>query len=438
MQGNLCQINHRPLLQTTAQLGPLPLSLKSQPLSCPSQPAAAPAVVPSSNTNTNQSAGVSQAHCSHTVSGHGDLPKYTKPTAFEACAGPLTDVAPAQHGSGGAVPSAVVVPRTSPLQLWHEGACLLHLELAKIDSGMASLVMSMLQLDPQDRVSAAGALKHSFLAGACPGLQVPCPVVELAPGTGQQTSLRVLQTASCQKHEASQWDHEAVRSPVHMDPQRLDQATRNHVDSKLQQPEQAVQHPLGIPLLPSKASLSLPAQAGKDTLQQPHAKALQQGTSTAQQLHPESLSSVLHGLSKPEGFTAAPLSFQPLAQVPQGATPSVAAQYKQSAAATLPGETGHTAQLTLRADLHSTLQPKQTHQPLPLSADKAHSTAVGQVSKTDEHASMVQQLKQADDRAKHLLLADQQVVGSQGGPCSHTGMQQNGHGVKEMLAAQHV
>ena len=58
------------------------------------------------------------------------------------------------------------------LGLLHEGACPLHLELAKVDPTMASLVMAMLRYDHEQRVSAAEALQHPFLSELSPVLQL--------------------------------------------------------------------------------------------------------------------------------------------------------------------------------------------------------------------------------------------------------------------------
>ncbi|DBA94072.1 TPA: hypothetical protein ACH3X1_001720 [Trebouxia sp. C0004] len=66
-----------------------------------------------------------------------------------------------------------IVAQAGPLKMWHERASPLHLELAKVDPSMASLVMSMLDYDPQTRMSAAQALSHPFLKGLSPALQLP-------------------------------------------------------------------------------------------------------------------------------------------------------------------------------------------------------------------------------------------------------------------------
>lgn len=93
----------------------------------------------------------------------------------------------AQSSDNAAAQASALAVTSGPMKLWHEEACPLHLELAKIDPGMASLIMSMLRLNPQDRVSASVALKHSFLAGACPPLQLPsAPAGGHAGETDQQ------------------------------------------------------------------------------------------------------------------------------------------------------------------------------------------------------------------------------------------------------------
>ena len=62
--------------------------------------------------------------------------------------------------------------RPGQLKLLHETACPLYLDLAKVDSSMASFVMSMLRYDPQERISAAEALSHPFLLDLLPVLQL--------------------------------------------------------------------------------------------------------------------------------------------------------------------------------------------------------------------------------------------------------------------------
>ena len=66
-----------------------------------------------------------------------------------------------------------ITAQAGPLQMWHERASPLHLELAKVNPSMASLVTSMLDYDPQTRMSAAEALSHPFLRGLSPTLQLP-------------------------------------------------------------------------------------------------------------------------------------------------------------------------------------------------------------------------------------------------------------------------
>ena len=61
---------------------------------------------------------------------------------------------------------------TGQLEMMHETACPLQMELAKVDPAMSSLVMAMLQYHPQKRVSAAEALSHPFLSELSPALRL--------------------------------------------------------------------------------------------------------------------------------------------------------------------------------------------------------------------------------------------------------------------------
>ena len=58
------------------------------------------------------------------------------------------------------------------LDMLHETACPLHLELARVEPTLASLVMAMLRYDPEQRVSAGEALRHPFLSELSPVLQL--------------------------------------------------------------------------------------------------------------------------------------------------------------------------------------------------------------------------------------------------------------------------
>ncbi|KAK9918761.1 hypothetical protein WJX75_006665 [Coccomyxa subellipsoidea] len=67
--------------------------------------------------------------------------------------------------SGAAV---AFMPATMPGQMWHEALSPLGQELAKVDRGLADLVMGMLQLDASQRLTAAAALLHPFFDAVSP------------------------------------------------------------------------------------------------------------------------------------------------------------------------------------------------------------------------------------------------------------------------------
>lgn len=180
----------------TAQLGYLPADLKHQSHHITAAAAATP--TPRAPTSSNT----------------------TAPTAPRQ----LTTAASLQSNAYFPAEPVPMGANPSPLKLWHEDACPLHLELAKVDPCMASLVMSMLQLDPRDRVSAANALKHSFLAGASPALQVPLLGAEVAGGCMGSTS---------------QQPEQATQKYMGSKPQLPDQARMRHIRSAPQQPDQA-------------------------------------------------------------------------------------------------------------------------------------------------------------------------------------------------------
>ena len=127
-------------VQMTAQLGPLPPSLRSL---LPAQ--ASPIMVAQAAPPIHESAHKGTDSVQTSRWAHGQ-----------------------QVGSMCSVPA-----QAGPLQMWHERASPLHLELAKVDPSMASLVMSMLDYDPQTRMSAAQGLSHPFLRGLSPALQLP-------------------------------------------------------------------------------------------------------------------------------------------------------------------------------------------------------------------------------------------------------------------------
>ena len=134
-------------MQMTVQLGPLPSALTphSGPLTRaqgrPSQGRGPPAPCPSGPTAL------------YSQLAHDSTSRQPHPTQPKSAAGSLR----LQRGR---------------LQLLHEAACPLHLELAKVDSSMASLVMAMLRYDPEQRVSAAEALQQPFLSALSPVLQL--------------------------------------------------------------------------------------------------------------------------------------------------------------------------------------------------------------------------------------------------------------------------
>ena len=209
----------------TAQLGYLPADLKHQSHHLTAAAAATPTPPASSNT--------------------------TAPTAPRQ----LTTAASLQSNAYFPAEPVAMGANPGPLKLWHEDACPLHLELAKVDPCMASLVMSMLQLHPRDRVSAANALKHSFLAGASPALQVPFLGAEVAGGCMGSTS---------------QQPEQATQRYMGSKPQLPDQTRMRHIRSAPQQPDQATAGVLmsTIPQLDQKIhATQTPAQPDQATLQ---------------------------------------------------------------------------------------------------------------------------------------------------------------------------
>ena len=131
----------------TLQLGPLPSALTAQSDLCtrahglPSQGRAPQAPCPS-----DQQAPRSQQ-------AHGSMSGQHQPPQQKSLAGSLSI-------------------KKGKLDLLHEVACPLYLELAKTDPNMASLVMAMLRYDPEQRISAAEALQHPFLSELSPLLQL--------------------------------------------------------------------------------------------------------------------------------------------------------------------------------------------------------------------------------------------------------------------------
>ena len=135
----------------TAQLGPLPPSLQSH---SPAQASPAQA---------------SGAQASPIIAAQAAPPTHV-PAHVPAHKG--TDSVQNYSWSHGQQVGSITT-QPGPLKMWHERARPLHLELAKVDPSMASLVMSMLDCNPQTRMSAAQALTHPFLRGLNPALQLP-------------------------------------------------------------------------------------------------------------------------------------------------------------------------------------------------------------------------------------------------------------------------
>ncbi len=142
-----CKSPSSALMQMTAQLGPMPAFFTS--LKKP-----APLVQPQDPNMQIPATTVSQA---------ASLPQSTIPSHKPSLQHPAC-VHEGQVGS--------ISPQTGALSMWHERACPLHVELARVDPSMASMIMSMLHYDPQTRVSAGQALKHPFLKGLSPMLQM--------------------------------------------------------------------------------------------------------------------------------------------------------------------------------------------------------------------------------------------------------------------------
>ena len=142
-------------MQMTAQLGPLPLSMRSD---SPAQASAAPA-------STAKAPPIIVAQGSPVMVAQAGPPSHVP-------AHKGTDSVP-NHGWSHGQQVGSITAQAGPLKMWHERASPLHLELAKVDPSMASLVMSMLDYDPQTRMSAAQALTHPFLRGLSPELQLP-------------------------------------------------------------------------------------------------------------------------------------------------------------------------------------------------------------------------------------------------------------------------
>ena len=140
----------------TAQLGPLPSSLPTHPSTHASAtPASGIAAAPSTQNAAHSSQRSVQTHSK----------------------------AQGQHATS-------ITAQTGVLTLWHERASPLHLELAKVDPSMASLVISMLKYDPQTRISAAQALRHPFLRGLSPMLQLPQPKAQGSAELPDQASAK--------------------------------------------------------------------------------------------------------------------------------------------------------------------------------------------------------------------------------------------------------
>lgn len=137
-------------MQMTMQLGPLPSALTP-----PSDPFTRAHGLHSQGTGPPVPC-LGAPPALHNQQAHDSTSKQRQPTRQKSSAGALR----IQRGR---------------LQLLHEVVCPLHLELAKVDSTMASLVMAMLRYDPEQRVSAAGALQHPFLSAISPVLQLLIP-----------------------------------------------------------------------------------------------------------------------------------------------------------------------------------------------------------------------------------------------------------------------
>ena len=134
-------------MQMTMQLGPFPSVLTAH-----SDPCNRPGGFPSQGRGPQASCPADQ-EALRCHQAHGSTSRQHQPAQPKSLAGSLK----VQKGK---------------LDLLHEGACPLHLELANVDPTMASLVMAMLRYDPEQRVSAAEALQHPFLSELSPVLQL--------------------------------------------------------------------------------------------------------------------------------------------------------------------------------------------------------------------------------------------------------------------------
>ena len=145
------------LLQMTSQLGPMPESLTTR-----SNPALHSASLDPNAQALPPTLSQTACHTQGTTRGGKQPPQHC---------------AQAHQGHKG-----LFCPQAGALSMWHERVCPLQLELSKVDPGMASMVISMLQYNPQARSSAAQALHHPFLQGLSPVLQLP---QERAGGTAE-------------------------------------------------------------------------------------------------------------------------------------------------------------------------------------------------------------------------------------------------------------
>lgn len=110
----------------------------------------------------------------HSVPSRGRGPETCRPTVKPASLGQQQQEPASRpcQPAGKKLLSKLLRPRSGSLSLLHEAVCPLHLELARVDPIMASLVMAMLRYDPQQRVSAGEALSHPFLRELNPVLHL--------------------------------------------------------------------------------------------------------------------------------------------------------------------------------------------------------------------------------------------------------------------------